>query len=431
MVAVALNPNNGALPINTQNPQALYLGPTLSNDFERLVPRPFSENVAPAYAPSAFLWTYAPTASEADRKVIKAAPVEQLLNKPQVNLQLLRGIEEDIKNHFEMRVQLIFQQLLLVYSTNIVFRFCNKAVDQVGSTDISHSFRILDEGRYAAAHSSTIPCLRVENTASTVESVVFARGSFFFNCWNATVFLPEKVNIIDSALDRTRAKCHNAFTFRERCTQIINRASIGNTTPYAGLHEFLDFAIAYTQELLASENDEEKQYILQTYLSTAKNSKNKIDEKFAKQLCFATKSPLEGVALYSSVHKEMFDKMLKEITPQEPADQLNQEYRAFKTPQNVVDYFKKNPIACIYAKAQTYASHLAKLPVVKTLAMNALKGFSESLKTYPNITPNYNQFDLQTTCKNEICKLYHLKRAPNHLATILNLVMEKIAKEKE
>lgn len=429
MAALALN--NGALANNAQNPPATYLGPTLDNDFERLAPRPFSENLAPAYAPSAFLWTYVPTATEQEKKIIKAASVEQLLFKPQVNLQLLKGIEDDIKNHFEMRVQLFFQQLLLVYTTNIVFQFCNKAVDQIGSTDISHSFRILDEGRYAAAHSSTLPCLRVENTASRVESVVFAKGSFFFNCWNATVFVPEKVNIIDSALDRTTAKCHRAMTFRETCTLIINKASAGNTTPYAGLHEFLDFAIAYARELLTSEVDEEKRYILQTYLSSAISSKNIIDENFAKKLCFATSSSLSGEALYSFVHKQMFDQMLREIAPVRPPDELSQEFSAFKTPRNVIDHFQRNPVACIHKKAQTYASHLAKLAIIKTLAMKALKAFSESLNANASISPDSHHSSLRAPCKNEICSSFRLKRSPNNFDIILSLVMEKIAKEKQ
>lgn len=432
MSAIALGSNNQALTINAQNAQSTkYLGPTLSNDFERLSPHKFSENIVPAYVPSKFLWTSSSFDDEKLKKKIKTAKVEELLNKPEVNLQLLKKIEKDIKNHFETRILLFLQQALLVYKTNIVFQFCNKAIDQIGSTDSSHSIKKIEkEGSYAAAHSSTLPCLRVKNTASKVESVVFARGSYFFDSWNATVFVPTQVNVVDKDFDTSKTKCKNKLSFRERCTVILNKVSSGKKTPDLALDDFLKIADEYIHKLIKSEKDKEKKYILQTYLSVVNLYREKFDEQFVKNFCLYAKSPLEGDDLYISIHTAMFDSMLKELASKNPQESQDNGFSDFRVSKLVYEYFQKKPVSCAQQKPQSYAKHLTKVKKIQTLAMQLLESFNQQLKKSPKSSPDCSDESFLSACNEEICDTFNLKNGPAKLKKIAKLVFERIATEK-
>jgi hypothetical protein len=292
---------------------------------DRATPELYSSNLAPAYVPSALIYTddLKPAADSLLILALKThgLAVELLLKKPPVSLALLKELEEDIANHFEYRIQTFHQQLLLIYRTGLQFGSYYKADIQIGDTDDSKSFASQTEprGSYAAAHSSTLPCLRLFNPQGGNQSIVFANGSSFYRTWNATVYLPEAVNIIDSALDKTSKNLNEEHTFRYLSIGLLNTASRGDLTVKQGLTYFLTNALNYVQKLQKIKTSEEDRWILATYEKVTKCYRESLsqDDRLLRALCFHSSPELE--IAQTETQSSMHDLLAREMNAQRPA----------------------------------------------------------------------------------------------------------------
>jgi hypothetical protein len=237
-----------------------YLGPSVPLDVKRAQPFSYSSNLSAAYVPNRLLHT----ARESHRLA-----VETLLTKPRVNLSLLRDLEDDIGDHFEYRIQDFYHRLTLVCNTQVKFDDYFRADSQVGSPNKKDSIapQLETEGRYDAAHSSTLPCLRIEGDGDT--SVVFAKDSSFYYAWNATVCLPRVVNEVDIRLDSSSTQIDVKRSLRERSIRLLNRVSSGKITPKEGMLKFLQSTNRRLGRLREKENSEEVALVLKAYLGTS------------------------------------------------------------------------------------------------------------------------------------------------------------------
>jgi hypothetical protein len=162
-------------------------------------------------------------------------------------------LKDDISNHFEMRIQLFLQQVLLTYQTGKEY-VCDTTYLQVGSgtykeEQISSHLKTWTNNRscFAAAHSNTVPCLKYRPTDRKKDPQPIVSNDYCKDTWNATVLLPKKVNDVDSFLDgRNTGGDGQENKLRWCALKIINKTAHQDNsdfTPHEALKEYIIGAI--------------------------------------------------------------------------------------------------------------------------------------------------------------------------------------------
>lgn len=272
-------------PLNTHDPLSLtkgYLGPYIPKGMDRVVV-PYGSNRAAAYVPPLF---------QGNQE-----------RCPPITEKLIVALRDDLQNHFEYRIQVFLQQLLLVYKTGLTFDFYAKADFQVGEGASK------EKAHYVAAHSSTLPTLRLTPTEG--KSLSFGRDTFFYNTWNATVYLPEVANQIDSAIDRSTGT-DKGCSIREFATDLLNEVSRGKA-PAEGLTEFLRTVLRTVRSLRENEKNE-RRLVLDQYLEIGNHYWGKLTKEFLiQQLCFQDTKIRVNEQFYQTVQAPMHRLLAKEL----------------------------------------------------------------------------------------------------------------------
>jgi hypothetical protein len=242
----------------------------------------YSTNFAPSYVPK--IWMQNRDQSlESTQKL-----------KPLGHETPIEDFAEDIHNHAENRIQLFFQQLLLFYKTGLCFEKYFHADAQVG--DI--------KGKGAAAHSGTLPTLRIKSDKSS-GSISVGRDSLFYYNWNTTVYLPTVVNHFDSAIDSQRG---GRSTLRESALEILNDVSIRGLNPQEGLRAFLTVMISRTQ-------DESRAYqvIAKIYEQVARGYLDNLDNGYPliQKFCLRPITEKLDDVFYLDVQNKMLGQLIK------------------------------------------------------------------------------------------------------------------------
>lgn len=297
----------GIIGYSPETIQNGYLGPAPFDEGKDRYKVPYSETnrskSGPAYIPT-ILWK--------NKKSDCSENVDLLAEPKKITITLLKNLESDIKNHVEYRIQIFFQQLLLVYKTNVEFIFNNKADMQLGEASTG----------YAAAHSSTLTGLRCKNDRG--EIVAFARGSFFYRTWNCTVYLPQEVNDVDSQLDKFSKFGKNELSFREVAHNILNKASLENLSPKEGLSKFLDKGTKYLMRWLQNLEDKTTKLIVKMYKDVFEQYQTRLSESddILKELCFyyppKNDQNLTIKKIFKQTQYKMHRRLLKEMESCEP-----------------------------------------------------------------------------------------------------------------
>jgi len=308
--------------VNLSNSSSEYLGPYLPRGMNRVV-FDYDDKQAPApgYIPPLLL-------------------KERVRYCPEVTQELLTRLQDDLKNHFEYRIQVLFQQMLLVYKTGVVFENYAKADCQIGE-GASEGDR-----HYVAAHSSTLPTLRVGSPGGP--SISFGWGTFFYRTWNATIYLPEVVNQADSAIDRS-TMTDEKESIRDFTTALLNSVSQGKKTPGEGLSDFVKTALRPVRYLYEHAENEERRLIFNTYLEIGEFYRDKLETGFLIQkLCFADEKTRATEEFYLKVQAPM-RKLLK--------DELKApSFLPSEIPANEIDWTHlRNKL---WAKVEAQALHL-------------------------------------------------------------------------
>lgn len=134
---------------------------------------------------------------------------------------MLRQIIEDGKLHMDVRMQLLAQQVLLVYKTGYSYldlksrwRICHKIKQTPEPGDEAQSC-------YQAAHCNLFPELGLR-PGSTGKHIPFPKTSWLCSTWNTTTLLPLAWNQTDTMLDGQNS---NRSSFRAQITEVLNRAA--------------------------------------------------------------------------------------------------------------------------------------------------------------------------------------------------------------
>jgi hypothetical protein len=199
------------------------------------------------------------------------------------DLRLVKRIKVEIQDHMENRLQLFFQQLFMVYKTNIDFSYSEKALHQAGLKSEKACPIPLAE-----AHSSTLPCLLFTRNE---KQYVFGSGTSFYNGQNMTVKVPEEVNKVDSWIDKTK-KEFNGKSLRNAAIRLIQKVSQSKMNPKAAFQIFIDELKLRLVKFEETHTDSKEKLSCQFYLSVVTSYKMLLvkDEILIKTLCFKRKS---------------------------------------------------------------------------------------------------------------------------------------------
>lgn len=207
--------------------------------------------------------------------------------------KLVEDLKEDIRNHFETRFQLFFQQLLLSYNTGIVFEQFRTQL-QVGLKKKTDSSILVE------AHCSTLPSLSYITQEDKdayflnfeepreLEPRIYAAQTSFQKHWNTTVKLPKFVNETDSKIDEIKKDFLGAGGFRGHCIEILNYNAVGKLNPQLGLRKFLMTLERLIREIHnTNETNIVKKHVLKNYhFVTSSYLKQSLDAAFFRKLTF-------------------------------------------------------------------------------------------------------------------------------------------------
>ncbi len=312
----------GAVVYNPREIQNSYLGPFIVNTRERADGIKYSHCNAPSYVPNAFLHLHEDNKRYArnDGSNPFKKPVEMVMYKRVVNLELIVQIKNDIQNHKELGLQLFLIQLIFSNQTGLNFKFCDKALDQQGNPSCKYTIskNHYDDERYACAHSSLLPCLRLEQGEENESSVVLGYKTDFYDTWNATTFLPECVNTQDTKLDRTTKI--EGKSLRKYATDLLNDCSSGKITPKQGFIAYLQRTIQTINEMTSKNASEST--IQGYYLQVVSSYNAKINNRltFFKHLCFNYKERQGDAAIVANLQEEMHRLFVAQMREMQPAN---------------------------------------------------------------------------------------------------------------
>ena len=203
---------------------------------------------------------------------------------------------------------------MLVYKTNLCFHLYTHADAQVGQVPSSGN----EEATYVAAHSGTLPTLRLHQLEFSDASVSVAQNTTFFYGWNTTIFLPEIANQIDSLIDESTPNSN--LSLRTEATDILNKVSSGKLSPKEGLRQFLA-ALNQVIRLLDRSNTQ-KVIILDAYAFVAENYWNKVNNGYPllQQLCQKSTGEVVDDLFYMGIQAQMHIQVQSELQELYPQD---------------------------------------------------------------------------------------------------------------
>lgn len=260
---------------------------------------PYSDNETPSYIPNLFLGNG--EEELADEYV--GLPVERILRPDEVTgdstrlLEIARELKEDIKNHFETRLQLFHLQLLIAHGTQLVFgKFKTKAqvgVKSKGKGDPESPTKKFPS-KYQEAHASTLPNLQYitseeyDNTdLSTLKPKILALGTSTYKVFNTTHKLSGFVNSVDLEIDKN-IKPRFFDSFRHFCIKLLNDISQSNKATFMGTYRNFLFNIDKVLDMglpLASRAYERE--VFTYYKEVAGSYLSKVDDpRFWRALAF-------------------------------------------------------------------------------------------------------------------------------------------------
>lgn len=234
-------------------------------------------------------------------------PVEKI---PAIDLQrrdlctVAEQIEQDIKNHIEVRLQLFLLQIMLLFESKIkVDKFRTQA--QAGDKNKVPNISPLAP---TEAHASTLPNLiavteEEYNNSYLTDEIdltprVFAKKTSYFEQANITHKLPSFVNDVDSDIDfRTVELDKFCLKFREQSVDLLNFVSTNSTmTPKSAFQNFM-VRLHRKIEKISYDKQIHKQRVLNYYKQVVESYLRQNDDpNFIKRLMFDHDLDLPSIA---------------------------------------------------------------------------------------------------------------------------------------
>lgn len=148
-----------------------------------------------------------------------------------------------MRQHLDRRLSNLFIQLVVCYQTGLHLEIGATMHQSEPATHLYLNNRQKICNRNSA-HSSTIPCLYaypdkpwqefLSGRSGKPEGHVYLEGSECYRRQNATMVMPDKVNLADMEIDGSPIK----WILREKAIEVLNEASASNICPQSGLKKF-------------------------------------------------------------------------------------------------------------------------------------------------------------------------------------------------
>lgn len=275
---------------------------------------PYSSNRTASYVSNIFLGSGFNSPDRNTDNSIKlelqfcASPVENISaigNYENCDLNLVATwLQQDIKNHIEMRLQLFLLQIMSLFQSKVkVHKFRTQA--QAGDKNKVANLNTL---KPTEAHAGTLPNLigymeeEEENTFYSdnieLKPRVFAKTTSFYNQANITHKLPSFVNDVDSDIDYRSTELENLCeTFREQSVKILNKASTDSKmSPQLAFRNFMMRLYNKIQKL-HPKSSSHHQWVLSYYGEVVVSYLNQNeDPNFIKRLMFDPDLDLPAIA---------------------------------------------------------------------------------------------------------------------------------------
>jgi hypothetical protein len=399
-------------------------------------------NETPSYIPSLFLQGQASLPASS---LFNGTPA--LMWTPEALTHLLQA---DIQNHFELRIQLFFQQLLLSYRSQLVFKKYQTQL-QVGMQVKTNSCDLVE------AHCSTLPSLSFvtkgdkdhyfmceESEGVSIQPRVYAAFSSFHKSWNTTTRLPRFVNEVDSLIDEhAKRDFLLGDHFRNFCIDIHCYNAEGRIEPQQGLKKFLyainrllDDLLQSSQEIWTTRVLRDYKQVADSYYRQAKNS----DALFHK-LSFGVNMP-HCEERYGCLQQRLSQKALSESLLWRQIQEI--EKQAFTLIGSNLIHHKNDLVKCVLIQmcyqssrregiraliiegnykpgstAYGYVHQLIASPEISSLCINYL-----SQRSIAQITHDlsHNSQEIQNI---EVAMRRALQKSVKHVRWIVRAVLEK------
>lgn len=294
------------------------------------------------------------TASYVPSQLLKAGsyrePTDKVQVFPTVDLALLESLEPAIKDHFERRLQLMAQQMLLVYKTGRQYE-AEKAHCQVGK----------GKSGYAAAHNSTLPNLLCTQDE---EKCFFGKGTPLYYPWNETTALPTLVNKMDTRLDLHHKKINAGKALRKVSVEVLNQlaATESAATPQQGLKAFVQNTASILDSAKQKTSVEMEKLVLGYYHNVAQSYAGLLDDdKTFKKLCLVPEWTQLNEEFFQDLQLYMYKTLLV------PEDSSALATKLFT--RRVVQI----PTVVLAGKAAKYATSCQSVEAIRACAAKYLK----------------------------------------------------------
>jgi len=282
---------------------------------------------------------------------------------------LYNYLEDDISLHMESRLQIMFQQMVLVYKTNLVFKNYFRADFQLGQASDKEVGSTINGIPFVGAHNALFSTLRVlsEKFAETGFSFSIAANTYIGKRWNGTVYLPKLVNDCDGQIERS---------LRQEVLNILNQVSGGDLNPKEGFINFLSLL----RETLNSDSGSHAKdaSIFSNYLSVVNfywSNLNKNSDLLRKICLVGVKEILTDEVFFKKAQKEQHKLIKKELEQKKTDSNSNFELSQDVDYRHWRDYFVKE-LPDVTSKA---AENYVKRCGVNEAVISAAKAVIEAL----------------------------------------------------
>ncbi|MDE3045756.1 MAG: hypothetical protein KGJ02_03835 [Verrucomicrobiota bacterium] len=255
--------------------------------------------------------------------------VQHLFTPPVISDELaeIAELTDDIRSHFETRLQLFYQQLLLFAGSKFKLdKHSTKAQAGLKNKNPKEEAK----GTTAEAHSSTLPSIKgwpqkenlsfLKGATSSVNAIEIGNESFFHHTWNGTSTLPVGVNKVDSRLDnQTPFDFFGEQTFRQLSIDILNGVSSGELSlkdGFTGFSTHIESALNHLLDTYA-EGTAEKE-VVRIYQRTAAHWKRflKVEDSWEKLSFSKEEKKKLQKKIWGRLQKKIWSRLQKKIWSQ-------------------------------------------------------------------------------------------------------------------
>lgn len=232
-------------------------------------------------------------------------PIEDTQTFPKVDSKLMKALQEDIENHCERRLQIMFLQFVLAYRSGLSFTTKVAADLQIGQGKNKPN-------PYAACHVATTPSLSFSHRKNIW---IFGKGTSLYPTFNETILLPAIVNQVDSSLDLHHKKMGVSRALRERSISILNDLAKPDSkmNPKEGFLRYLNDSKDLFKALKEAKLKPHQKSVVQTFNRTVVSYQKQLEKGDEIIKALFSRSQKVDDEFFKNVQSEIYQRLIKEV----------------------------------------------------------------------------------------------------------------------